>query len=420
MKYLIAAAVAFLTASSAVAQTEHTVVGADPTPHYQVYKGDTLVLRKPMGRELKADGTRDRTFSVWIDRVNGRGFETDGATKLTAVGYDVTKGYIYAPLDAADAPVTVPEPTPAPVSPILASVTQRFGANLAGCYATVDGALCANQDDANWYTAPAQGFELFRMAFKDANPVARVHASANLLLAKGATVMFDRHEYKWPSVSDQVAYWVQFGAPYKSNPKVIFDLMNEPRGFNDTVLTNDWDQWARDTKQIIAGLRAAGYQNTIALEYPGSSGAQRFDKNEGPTKACESAMCAVDRIGGLGDANILFSPHVYWDHGSQGIASECDPYLMIDTARAAAAKRGYKLLLGEAAAGRHTGIPDSCKVVLDSALAELKAYPDTWFGVTWWGTGREWKEDYIFKVEPLKGTRGNVPHSEYLDKILGK
>ncbi len=39
-----------LLAFPAVAQTVHVVTGADPTPSYEVREGDTLVLRKAMGR----------------------------------------------------------------------------------------------------------------------------------------------------------------------------------------------------------------------------------------------------------------------------------------------------------------------------------------------------------------------------------
>jgi endoglucanase len=304
---------------------------------------------------------------------------------------------------------------PAVATAIRAKVRNPFGINLAGC--TVSPSLCPNEDDIAWYTAPAQGFELFRLAFHDTTDKAAVYRTGNGLLAKGATVIFDRHDYKWPSVADQVAWWTAFAAPYKTNKHVILDLMNEPRGFTSA---NIWTQWAADTKAIIAGLRKNGVQNTIAVEWPGSSAAFRLDKSEPPYKACESAACAVDRQGGLGDGNILFSPHQYWDHGSSGTNPNCDPFFFLDKAREAAAKRGWKLLLGEGAFGSHLKVRDSCSPLLDRAITEIREHPETWFGVTWWGGGREWKESYIFKIEPIKGTRAGVPHSSYLDKLRGK
>lgn len=295
-----------------------------------------------------------------------------------------------------------------------------FGINLAGCAVGSDGSLCPNLEDIAWYTDPRQGFNLFRLPFKSSVPKATLYKVVDGLLAKGATVVLDRHEYWWPSVSDQIAYWTALAAPYRSNYHVIIDLMNEPRGFNSPTVTNDWLQWAADTKAIIAGLRRAGIQNTIAVEWPGSSAAFRLDKNESPYKECESAACAVDRQGGLGDRNVLFEAHMYWDHGSSGTHAECDPYFVLDTARAAAAKRGWKLLLGEGAFGNNHGVPATCAPLLSKAVAEIRAYPYTWLGATWWGGGREWPEGYIFKIEPTKGTRAQVPHSFYLEKLRGQ
>jgi hypothetical protein len=142
-------------------------------------------------------------------------------------------------------------------------------------------------------------FQLFRVAFKDVTPKATLYKSIDGLLAKGATVVMDRHGFTWDTPPNQIAYWIDKASPYKTNTRVVIDFMNEPRNFNDPVVTNDWVQWAADTKAIIAGLRAAGFQDTFAVEWPGSSAAFRFDKHEPSYKACESAACAMDRQGVL-------------------------------------------------------------------------------------------------------------------------
>lgn len=426
IRYSLAAALALL-ATPALADTVPIVDGP-----LTVHTGDVLTSGKAV-QNTPVGGIITCVNGTCPNRMGRNTFTmSGGATKLLVtgkpnVGYDPNYGFTYQVVDGTP-PVYAPPPVPpvtAPVTPppviisgITAHVTNPFGINLAGC-AVSDG-LCPNQDDVNWYTASAQGFELYRLAFHDGSNQDAVRASGDMLLAKGATVMFDRHDYKWPSVADQVAFWTSFGAKYKTNTKVIFDLMNEPRGFDDTTVTNDWAQWAADTKAIIAGLRAAGFQNTIAVEWPGSSAAFRFSKNEPSYKACESAVCAVDRQGGLGDSNVLFSPHMYWDHNSTGTSPNCDPYFFLDSVRQAAEPRGWKLLLGEAAAGSHNGVRDTCQPLLDQAVTEIKTHPNTWFGVTWWGGGREWKESYIFKIEPTKGTRALVPHSAYLDELRGQ
>lgn len=309
-------------------------------------------------------------------------------TPLTLVG-PCAGGFCYS----------VPAP-PAPRSP--------FGINLAGCAVGADGALCPDADEVKWWTG--QGFGIVRLAFKDTTPIARVHASADLVLAAGGTLILDRHDFKWPSVADQVAFWTAAAAKYRNDPRVLIDLMNEPKGFDDPAVPNDYVQWARDTRLILAELRKAGFGNTILVEWPGSSASFRFDKAERVTasyvKPCESAACALDRQGGLGDGNVILSPHRYFDPGSPGASSKCttDVAAELASTRAKAAKRGYRLFLGESAFGNWVGMNGTCAAEGAKVIAEIKSHPETWAGVTWWGAGREWPVNYVFAAGP-KGQR---------------
>lgn len=379
----------------------------------QVHQGDIIYTSKPLVEKVDANGVlTQRLKDGWVNRMNSARFSlSGGATKLKAVAPVPTVGYKadafkYQVLDGA----------------VAAPTLNPFGVNLAGCYASNDGALCPNQDDIDWYTAPAQNFQLFRVAFKDVTPTSKLYFSIDSLLAKGATVVMDRHHFTWHTPDEQIPYWIKKAAPYKSNPRVIIDLMNEPRDFNDTVVTNDWMQWATDTKAIIAGLRAAGFNNTIAVEWPGSSAIYRFNKHEADTKACESAVCAIKRVGGLGDTNLLMEGHMYWDDGGTGTHWECvtKTGFWYDSLRADAALLGYKAYMGEGAGGNAGGINPVCRDDLNQAVAEIKGHPDDWLGITWWGGGREWPENYVYKIEPKKGTRAQVPHSEYLEIISGR
>ncbi|WP_242148952.1 cellulase family glycosylhydrolase [Sphingomonas sp. BAUL-RG-20F-R05-02] len=413
IRSVIAAALA-LFATPAIADTIPIVDGP-----LVVHTGDILTSGKAVQNNPVGD-VITCAKGVCPNRM-GRGFFTmsGGATRLKvltkSIGYD-PDGYRYQVLDGIPALVAPVVTTPAPAK------LNPFGVNLAGCYQATNGALCPNQDDIDWYTAPAQGFQLVRVAFKDVTPKATLYKSIDGLLAKGATVVMDRHQFTWDTAPNQIAYWIDKAAPYKTNTRVVIDFMNEPRNFNDPVVTNDWVQWAADTKAIIAGLRAAGFQNTFAVEWPGSSAAFRFDKHEPSYKACESAACAMDRQGGLGDTNILLEGHMYWDKGSTGTHWECDPAsgMWYDALRAGAAARGLKAYMGEGAGGNAGGVQNVCAGYLAQAVAEVKAHPETWFGVTWWGAGREWPEAYPLKIEPKKGTRAAVPHSAYLEQLRGK
>ena len=296
----------------------------------------------------------------------------------------------------------------------------QTGVNLSGCEFDAVGTLCPNADDVDWYLG--QGFTVVRLPFRGTIAPARLQPIIDRIVAKGGYVILDRHDFNWPSPIAQIAFWNTLAGRYKGEKRVLIDVMNEPKGFNDPVVGNDFMQWARDSNVILAGLRASGLRNTVLLEWPQYSAAFRFDKKEGSQSACESAACALDRSGGLQDPlnATLLSPHLYFDSGSSGTNGTCQPILNLDKARTAAAARGYRLFLGESAFGNATRVPASCAGVGAAALAEIKSYPETWAGVTWWGGGRAWKEDYLFKIEPRKGTRGQVEPSAYLRAITNR
>jgi hypothetical protein len=54
-------------------------------------------------------------------------------------------------------------------------------------------------------------------------------------------------------------FWQQMMRWYKNNPRVVFDLFNEPR-------KSDWQQWQAATQPLIDQIRAAGARNQIWLE----------------------------------------------------------------------------------------------------------------------------------------------------------
>ena len=128
-----------LLASPVAAQTVHTVTGANPPAQYKVCAGDTLILKKELGREWLKDGSRAPGWKAWNDRARsdaaGNLFETIGATKLRFVENVQGKGWIYAPVDAP--------PCAAPAAPVAHTVPPEplFGANLSGAEASAGDAI---------------------------------------------------------------------------------------------------------------------------------------------------------------------------------------------------------------------------------------------------------------------------------------
>ena len=258
-----------LLGTPAAAQTEHVVTGASPPTRYAVCAGDRLILKTAIGRELLSDGSRLKGFDVWVDRSRskaaGNGFETVGATRLWFVENVQGKGWVYALIDAkpcVDAQVR-PQPQPQPQPQPTKQSPTRFGVNLEGCTFVDNGALCPTVEDLAWYIDKA-GFQSIRLpfnGFQAKNPVVmqRIVDLTNAATSRGVPIVLDRHDYTWPAPAEQVAFWLPILRRVNNPELVMVDLMNEPRGFDDPVLTNDWMQWVRDTNQIVAGIRKAGF-----------------------------------------------------------------------------------------------------------------------------------------------------------------
>jgi hypothetical protein len=395
-----------LLAFPAVAQTVHVVTGADPTPSYEVREGDTLVLRKAMGREMKADGSRDRTFGAWIDRANGRGWNMVGASKLALVGYEAGKGYVYRPMNAA-----------------LRPTSTRFGVNLSGCEFAASTALCPTTADIDTYIA--KGFSLIRLPVQDQHlrgaNLPKIAAIATYAQSKGAQVILDRHDYTRHSAADAWAFWRSVVPSFSSD--TLIELANEPvKGY--PTGSNAWMVSAQDTKETVALFRANGITNPILYGSPGYSSTFRFVKFKGAKFPAEGMGDAIDRVGGIHDplGKAYFSGHLYLDNGSSGTSPTCTATgdAGIGAWAAGLRKRGIKGYLTEFAFGRHSGIPASCAAVGDAMMTAIKANSDVILGTTAWGGGRAWPENYTFKVESAKGTFKTAVDSPYVAKLTGR
>lgn len=305
-----------------------------------------------------------------------------------------------------------------------------FGANLSGAEARGGDMLRPTLNDLKNYIGRF-GFKLIRYPFKPdrmtPDRIAELQTLASYARSKRVPMILDAHTYKWLPPAEMIAFWTRFARNFPDDGSIMLDLVNEPRGFDDPTLVNDWDQWLRDSNLVIAGLRANGIRHPILLEYPQSSATFRFDKGErktpGFTKPCESAACAIDRGGGLRDPLGLtyINAHRYFDKGSSGGSKACDTEVSgFATFAERLRKRGLKAYITESAFGSSNAIHPSCEAVAKEAIAALRANSDVILGVTWWGGGRIWPESYLFKIEPAKHERFSAEVPTYTRMLAGE
>jgi aryl-phospho-beta-D-glucosidase BglC (GH1 family) len=402
------------------------IVGATPANTIEVFNGDILYSVKPLVEKVNPDGTLSNRYSVWIDRQNGKGFNIKG--NLLPLGMLTGLGYRYQVVGGLDRPVVVEEPAAPKTcsSNIEMPAKPLFGINISGGEFMENGALIPTVKSVNEYLD--KGFNFIRLPFH-LNQMTNVANRTKLVACVQASVdrnvriVLDLHMFDWYSTDKFIKIWSDFMAFMPKSDLVFIGLMNEPKNFSSTTETNDWLQWVKDTQVIIDGLRAKGLTNVIAVGWPQWQATFRFDKNEGPTKAPESAGTALDRVGGLKDplGKIIFEGHSYLDKGSSGTSNTCDIHSHAAHFATGLRKRGLVGFIGECAGGSAArGVHATCSVPFARQIQEIKDNGDALLGVTWWGGGSTWKEDYIFKVEPKKGTFATAPNSDYLNMILAK
>jgi endoglucanase len=303
-----------------------------------------------------------------------------------------------------------------------------MGVNLSGCEFSLDGALCPTATSVRSYLD--KGFRAIRIPFRGAQVgipavVARIKAAASAATSQGAYVILDRHDYGTTFDAAQAAWWVSFAKNFPDTKYVMIDTMNEPRtGASYQPDAKTKKSYASEVNAGIAAFRAAGMKHKLLIEWRGSSGMSRFDKGEAVTKACESPACSFDRAGGLKDplGLTMVSGHRYFDVDGSGTSGVCDkrmPLLrmFVSNTDYNVQIRGLKVWVGEMAFGSAKRLDPWCKTVGGAIIERMKSMPDVYTGVTWWGGGAGWKESYIYKIEPKKGTFDFANPSPYLQAL---
>jgi len=238
----------------------------------------------------------------------------------------------------------------------------------------------------------------------DANELARLQSVVTYATGHGVRVILDPHNFAryYGSVvgSNEVPdgafadFWSRLAARYKSNPLVIFDLMNEPHAMPT-------EQWVSAANAAIAAIRAAGASNLILVEGNGWSGSYSWSEDWYGTPNAVAMLNIADP-----GHNIAFEVHLYFDDDNSGSTPNIVS-VTIGSERIAGftqwlRQHGYQGLLGEfAVAGQTIGATSSQigDEALDDLLGAIENDADAWLGWTWWAGG-PWLGEYMFTLEP--------------------
>jgi endoglucanase len=192
-------------------------------------------------------------------------------------------------------------------------------------------------------------------------------------------------------------FWSRVAQQYQDNPRVIFNLVNEPN-------TMPTEQWLSAANAAIAGIRAVGAQNLILVPGNAWSGAWTWQDNWYGKPNAQVMLDVVDPID-----NYAYDVHQYLDVDGSGSFQDIVS-ATIGSERLSAFtgwlrdhdRRGF---LGEWAVPRQTVGSDPGEIgdeAMTDLLGHLEQNDDVWLGWTWWSAGPWWGE-YQFTLEPTPG-----------------
>ncbi|KAF5382103.1 hypothetical protein D9615_004377 [Tricholomella constricta] len=252
-----------------------------------------------------------------------------------------------------------------------------------------------------------QGFNTFRIPFQqeritppangltgafDATYLAALKTTVNYITNKGAYAVIEPHNFMRyngaviTSTSNFQTWWKNLANEFKSNSRVIFDIMNEPYGIDAQTVFNL-------NQAAVNGIRSSGATSQlITVEGTSWTGAWTWT-----TSGNSNVFGAIKDP----NNNIAIQMHQYLDSDGSGTSGTCVSST-IGAERLAAATAWLKAnnlkgFLGEMGAGSNT----QCINAVKGALCAMQQ-SGVWIGFTWWAAG-PWWGTYFQSIEPPNG-----------------
>jgi endoglucanase len=184
--------------------------------------------------------------------------------------------------------------------------------------------------------------------------------------------------------------WRRLADQFQSDPKIIFGLMNEPKGLRT-------ETWLEAANFAIAAIRQTGARNLILVPGNGWSGAHSWMSRGYGTPNAEVMLGVKDP-----SDNYAYDAHQYLDSDYSGTHPPCrNERIGVTTLEGFTRwlhqhrKRGF---LGEFGAGSDP----VCLAALDAMLTFMGENRDVWLGWTYWAAGA-WPASYFTSVQPVNG-----------------
>ncbi|KAJ6513192.1 glycoside hydrolase superfamily [Mycena sanguinolenta] len=189
------------------------------------------------------------------------------------------------------------------------------------------------------------------------------------------------------STSQFQTFWTNLAGQFKSNPNVIFDVMNEPNTIPASTA------FALN-QAAVNGIRASGATTQLILvEGIAWTGAWTW---------VSSGNSAV--FGAIKDPNnnVAIEMHQYLDSDGSGTSDVCVSSTIgverLADATAWLQANNLKGFLGEIGAGSNA----DCIAAVKGAMCAMQQ-SGVWIGASWWAAGPWWPSNYFTLIEPPNG-----------------
>jgi len=314
-----------------------------------------------------------------------------------------------------------------------AAQTDMTGVNIAG--AEFGGKILPGKHGHDYFypsTATidyfaAKGMNVIRVPFRwerlqpnpngELNAAELQHLDAVVATAtqRGMSVILDVHNYAayngkplgTPDVpmATLAGLWGPLAARYKNNPRVIFGLMNEPKGLPT-------ETWLQAANGAIAAIRDNDASNLILVPGNGWTGAHSWLSSSYGTPNSTVMLDVQDPLN-----NYAFDVHQYLDKDYSGTSPTCVSETVGVTALTRftnwARQNGKRAFLGEFGGGTDK----TCLAALDRMLLFMKQNSDVWSGWAYWAAG-PWPPTYFTSIQPIDGQ--DRPQMNILRKYIGR
>ena len=253
----------------------------------------------------------------------------------------------------------------------------------------------------------SKGMNTFRLPFRweriqrslsgalDSAELGRLTTVVNAITGKGGYVILDLHNYGRYGNNNNVIgssavpntafadIWYKLASQFVNNPKVIFEIMNEPYGMIST------EAWVVSANAAITAIRNTGAKQLILVQGYHWSGAHAWSSSDVYGTSNAVAMLNIVDPGN----NYAYDVHQYLDQSSDitknfaGLSDQCTSKTIGSQSLknftdwlVANQRRGF---LTEFAGGRNS----TCYAAIKDTVAHMMNNPTVYLGWTYWAAG---------------------------------